>query len=69
MDTTTRTIVKAVCWQVLGLIVMTLVGYLFTGSVVTGGAVALIGAAIGLVTYYLHEKLWERVPWGRPRRG
>ena len=69
MDTTTRTIAKAVCWQVLGLIVMTLVGYLFTGSVGTGGAVALIGAAIGLVTYYLHEKLWERVPWGRPRRG
>jgi uncharacterized membrane protein len=65
METNIRTIAKALCWQGMGLIMMTLIGYLFTGSLSEGGALASINTAIGLVTYYLYEKLWARVRWGR----
>ncbi len=65
MDTKKRTIAKAFCWQGVGLIVMTIIGYTFTGSVSEGGALALTSAAIGLVNYYLHERMWARVRWGR----
>jgi uncharacterized membrane protein len=67
MDTNKRTIAKALCWQTLGLIVMTLIGYLFTGSASEGGALALTGAVTGFATYFLHEKLWAQVNWGRTR--
>lgn len=68
MDSTIRMVVKSVTWQALGLGTMTLIGYLFTGSVSQGGGIALFGAAMGLVTYFLHETLWARVGWGRTGR-
>ena len=37
MDTKKRTIAKAFCWQGVGLIVMTIIGYIFTGSASAGG--------------------------------
>ncbi|WP_138467953.1 DUF2061 domain-containing protein [Poseidonocella sp. HB161398] len=65
MDTPLRTLAKALTWQGLGLGLMTLIGLAFTGSVTTGGGIALTGAATGLVTYALHERVWARVAWGR----
>lgn len=37
------------------------VGYLMTGSVVVGGAIALVEPAINTVAYYFHEKVWNRI--------
>jgi uncharacterized membrane protein len=48
------------------------VGYLLTGSVVVGGAMALVEPACNTVAYYFHEKAWaraavrQRVAQGRP---
>lgn len=65
MDSNIRLIVKSVSWQVMGILVMTLIGYVFTGSVSAGGAIAVAGAVTGLCTYFLHEKAWSMVSWGR----
>lgn len=37
------------------------VGYALTGSVVVGGAIALVEPAINTVAYFFHEKFWERM--------
>lgn len=65
METRARSLVKATVWIAIGLLVMSLVGALFTGSVATGGSMALVNSAIGFVTYLLYERLWARVRWGR----
>jgi uncharacterized membrane protein len=65
METKKRTIAKAFCWQAVGLVVMSVIGYAFTGSAGEGGALALTSAAVGLMNYFLHERLWARVRWGR----
>lgn len=65
MDTNKRTLTKAVLWNLLGLAVMALVGFALTGSVATGGAMALINTVIGFVTYVAYERLWLRITWGR----
>lgn len=65
MDTPTRTVVKAVTWQVIGLVSMTGVGFAFTGSVAQGGGIALFSAGISVLFYILHERAWSRVVWGR----
>lgn len=36
------------------------VGYLLTGSVLVGGAMALVEPAINTVAYHFHEQLWRR---------
>ncbi|MEM8688973.1 MAG: DUF2061 domain-containing protein [Pseudomonadota bacterium] len=65
METTVRLITKSFTWQAMGLIVMTLVGYAFTGSVTAGGGIAVASAIIGFLSYFMHEMAWSRVTWGR----
>ena len=65
METRTRSLVKAVIWSAIGLIVMALVGLAFTGSLAVGGVMALLNTGIGLITYVLYERVWARISWGR----
>ena len=46
---------------------MTAIGYGATGSLSAGGGIALTGAATGFVAFFLHERLWARIRWGRQR--
>ncbi|MHA3916565.1 DUF2061 domain-containing protein [Halovulum sp. GXIMD14793] len=64
METSKRTLCKAITWQVMGLVMMTVLGYLLTGSIQTGGSLAILGALVGFVTYVLHERVWSRIGWG-----
>ena len=37
------------------------VGYLMTGSVLVGGAIALVEPAVNTVAYHFHEQVWNRI--------
>ena len=65
METRARTLVKAILWNIMGLIVMSLVGLAMTGSVAVGGAMAVINTAIGLSVYFVYERVWANISWGR----
>jgi uncharacterized membrane protein len=43
------------------------VAYLMTGSVLVGGAIALVEPAINTVAYHLHERVWRRIEQFRAR--
>ena len=45
------------------------VGYALTGSVLVGGAIALVEPAVNTVAYYFHEKVWERIHNRTPQDG
>ncbi|QIE45284.1 DUF2061 domain-containing protein [Pseudohalocynthiibacter aestuariivivens] len=64
MERPKRTLIKAVIWNLMGLIIMALVGLAMTGSATVGGAMALINTAIGLTTYIIYERIWSRIRWG-----
>lgn len=65
METKARSAVKAALWTLIGLIVMAAVGYGMTGSVTTGGVMALINAALGFLSYLVYERVWAGIRWGR----
>lgn len=65
MDTAKRTWVKAILWSLIGLLVMTVVGYIATGSLGVGGTMAIANTVFGLVSYALYERVWARIAWGR----
>lgn len=65
MDRPIRTLAKSLSWQGIGLISMTAIGFMFTGSVMQGGGIALFSAGLSLIVYVLHERAWARVRWGR----
>ena len=37
------------------------VGYLMTGSVLVGGAIALVEPAVNTIAYHFHELVWKRI--------
>ena len=68
-----RSLVKAVSWRVFGSLdtafLSFLVPMLFHVSMKKSGEIAISIAAFETVTkiilFYLHERAWARVPWGR----
>ena len=65
METAARILTKSITWQLSGLAMMTLIGYLFTGSISAGGGIAIVSSMIGFLAYFIHELLWSKVGWGR----
>jgi uncharacterized membrane protein len=68
MDTPTRSIAKALSWQALGLVTMTLIALAFTGDWSSASGVALASAGTGAVFFFIHERVWSAVRWGRRER-
>lgn len=52
---------KTISFAALHFSVAFTVGYLMTGSVTVGGAMALVEPAINTVAFYFHERLWQRL--------
>lgn len=62
---------KTASFAVVHFTVAFAVGYALSGSVLVGGAIALVEPAINTVAYFIHEKVWERIrsralPGARP---
>ncbi|HEY9057082.1 MAG TPA: DUF2061 domain-containing protein [Aurantimonas sp.] len=64
METRVRSLVKAASWQLLGLVTMSILGFLFTGSLTSGGALAAASGLLGFFTYLAHERAWAGIRWG-----
>lgn len=52
--------IKTITFACVHFTVAFTVAYLLTGSVVVGGAVALVEPLFNTVAYHLHEKAWQR---------
>lgn len=57
---------KTLTFAVVHFTVAFTVGYLLTGSVAIGGAIALVEPACNTVAYFFHEKLWQKIEQGEP---
>ncbi|WP_442969612.1 DUF2061 domain-containing protein [Pseudomonas sp. USHLN015] len=61
-------LVKTLTFAVLHFSIAFTVAYLLTGSLLTGGLIALIEPACNTVAFYFHERLWSR-RGAQPARG
>jgi uncharacterized membrane protein len=57
---------KTISFGVVHMTVAFTVAYLLSGSVLVGGAIALVEPGINTIAYFFHEKVWERI---QARRG
>lgn len=65
MDTHARSLAKAVSWRVTGSLDTMLLSWLITGSVPMAATIGLAEVVTKSLLYYLHERAWLRVPFGR----
>lgn len=52
---------KTISFAALHFTVAFTVAYLMSGSILIGGAIALVEPAINTVAYHFHEQVWNRI--------
>ena len=65
MDTRSRSFAKALSWRVTGSIDTMIISLIITGSIKLAAAIGFTEVVTKSVLYYLHERAWLRVPYGR----
>jgi uncharacterized membrane protein len=51
---------KTISFAIVHFTVAFTVGYVMTGSVMVGGAIALVEPMVNTVAYHFHELVWKR---------
>lgn len=64
-ETHARSVVKAVSWRTLGTLDTFGISWLLTGRAEIAGSIAGLEIITKLAWYYLHERVWAAIPWGR----
>ena len=63
--TPARSFAKTITWRALGSLDTLILGYFFTGSFRIAGSIASAEVLTKIVLYYLHERGWAHIKWGR----
>jgi uncharacterized membrane protein len=64
-DSFIRSIVKTVSWRLTGSGATFLVSYMITGNFNMAGTIALIQLTTNTILYYIHERIWNKMNWGK----
>lgn len=60
-----RSVVKGVTWRAIGTADTFLLSWLITGHVGSAASIASLETVTKVALYYVHERLWRVIPWGR----
>jgi uncharacterized membrane protein len=63
-----RTFVKAITWKLLATLLAFVTTYHYTGSSEIAGKMAVTTFVAGLIAYYVHERVWNAIHWGKETR-
>ena len=64
-DTQVRSIAKAISWRATGSFDTFVLAALITGNAKVASGVALAEIFTKIALYYVHERVWGLIPWGR----
>ena len=67
MDSPRRSIAKAVTWRIWALIITGSVAWAITGELRFAAYICVADSFIKLGVYYAHERMWNRISFGRPK--
>lgn len=64
-ETNRRSIAKAVSWRITGTIDTFIISWLITGELLLASGIAVTEVVTKVVLYWVHERVWNRVKWGK----
>lgn len=65
MDSHKRSLLKTFSFRILATAVTFGIVWAFTGNLVLAGTVGVLDFVLKLGIYYLHERVWGKISWGR----
>ena len=66
-ETNKRSIAKGVSWRLIATTTTVIIVYVFFGRIDLAIAAGLIESGLKIGLYWLHERMWFKVRWGRQR--
>lgn len=63
--TRARSLVKAFSYRIWGTLSSFVVAFVLTGSAEISGLIAFWETVVKVVIYYVHERGWNLIQWGR----
>jgi len=67
LDTRIRSLVKSIVWRVTGIVLLGIIAYCITGNFKEMTIITLLFHGIRVILYYFHERIWEKISWGRSK--
>lgn len=64
-DSNVRSFLKGISWRVIGTIDTFLIAYFYFGDIKLAAPIAATEVLTKLLLYYLHERVWNLINWGR----
>lgn len=64
-STAKRSLTKAITYRLISSLGVFVVVSTLTSSLTIGGIFTLGEACVKIVVFYLHERLWKKVKWGK----
>jgi uncharacterized membrane protein len=65
IDSSIRSLVKTVSWRLTGSGATFLIAFIMTGNFAIAGVIGITQMVSNSILYYIHERLWNNIKWGR----
>ena len=60
-----RSLAKTISWRIVGTIATIIISWLITGALTLAFSIGIIELISKLVLYFLHERAWNKIKWGK----
>lgn len=64
-DTPKRSLAKTISWRITGSSATFAISYAILGDISISGTIAGIQLTFNTILYFLHERVWLHIKWGR----
>lgn len=64
-----RSVLKGATWRAVGTLDTLVLSLIFTGSLGRAAAIGGVELFTKIFLYYVHERVWLRIPWAREQTG
>ena len=65
LESHARAWVKSIVWRLLGIVILGTISWIITKSWKEMSIITLLFHSFRVILYYFHERVWERISWGR----
>ena len=60
-----RSIIKSISWRITGSLDTFVLAFLITGKIIHASAISVSEVLTKVILYYLHERGWNKILWGK----
>ena len=64
-ETKSRSLAKTIIWRVVATLITWGTIYFYTGNLSESVKITIVTALIGMTAYYIHERVWNNIQWGK----